>query len=434
MEFKSPKLPNLLNLLQLSRLNTEPVRKIAAGLFKYKILISSFVFLVAFVAVAMWYRGYLLSKMKSASNNSSDSIFYSTKPDDTVPTIVLPTIPTANNNVLGTSNNNSTYNNTQLTMPTPFPTFPPLPTAVPIPIITMTPANTSPTNNNPGNSNCTTGSGVPNSWYSDVYPNPPVSTGNGSMTLIVYIRDCNESTAPVNDNLTVTLTSSDSTAKINGSSSPVNIQAQNGQVSFTVSSQNTVTDTFSIQDNTSNFTITDVNNHNLSVSFTNNNSGNSNCTTASGVPNFWYSGVSPASPASANTGSTVNFTVDIKDCSQTKVSSDNLTISQTSSDLSLTINGSSPPVNIQAQNGQATFTVSSQNAGTDNLTVQDTTSNFIVTDTNNHNPSIVFSGSSTATPTPTNSPSASLTPTSIPTSSNSPTPTPSNLPTSSPVP
>ncbi len=418
MKFKLPKLPNFPHL---PRLNIEPVRKVVSFLFKHKISITILICVIAFITVAMWYRGYLLSKMNSTSGNSNDQTFYSTKTDNPGPTIAIP-IPTpsnTNNSVLGTSNYSGSYDNTLLILPTPFPTFAPLPTLAPVPVTTITTTNTSSTtSNNSGNPNCTTGGGVPNTWYSDVYPNPPASTNTGSITLIVYIRDCNKNTAPVNDNLTITLLSNDSTAKINGSSSPVNIQTQNGQVNFTVSSQNSTTDTFVVQDTTSNFTVTDINNHNPSVTFTNtssgNSTGNSNCTTAAGVPNFWYSEVSPASPISAATGSTVTLTVNIKDCGKNNVSSDNLTLSQTSNDSGLTV---TPSVNVQAQNGLATFNVTSQNAGTDTFTIRDTTSSFTVTDTNNHNPSVVFSGSSTSTPTPTPTPNLSDTPTPIATSS-----------------
>ena len=413
MKFKLPKLPHI------PRLSIEPVRKIVTFLFKHKVSLTILISVIVFITAAMWYRGYLLSKMNPTSANNNNQTFYSTKNDTPGPTIVMPSPFNTNNDVLGASNNSNSYGNTSLTLPTPFPTFAPLPTAAPIaPIVNTTTTSASSTNNSSGNPNCTTGSGVPNLWYSDVYPNPPISTNTGSETLIVYIRDCNIKTAPVSDNLTITLTSNDPTAKINGSSSPVNIQTQNGQVSFTVTSQNTITDTFTIQDTTSNFAITDINNHNPSVAFSNNSSGNStgnsHCTTANGVPNTWFSDVSPTSPISANTSSTVTLTVDIRDCTNTDVSSDNLTISQTSNDSGLTINTSS----VQAQNGQATFTVSSQNAGTDTFIIRDTTSNFIVTDANNHNPSVVFSGSSTITPTlaptvaaPTDTPTPTIIPT-----------------------
>ncbi len=429
-------MPKFPKFLRLPRLNIKPVRKTMAFLIKHKISVTSLVFVIAFITVALWYRGYLISKMNVAQDNASSEGFYSAKFDSPFPSIATPSPSDTpdTTSVLGTSTKNSaSYYNVPLTFPTPFPTFAPLPTIVPLPITTTTITNTSSNNNSSGNPNCTTGSGVPNSWYSDVYPNPPVTTNTGSVTLIVYIRDCNKNTAPVNDSLTITLSSSDSTAKINGSSSPVTIQAQNGLASFTVSSQNNITDTFTVQDTTSNFTITDINNHNPSVTFTNNSSGSStgnpNCTTGSGTPNFWYSEVSPASPISANTGSTVTLTVNIKDCGKNNVSSDTLTFSQTSNDSSLTVNGSSASVSIQAQNGVATFTVSSTNAGTDTFTIQDTTSNFTVTDANNHSPSIVFSGSSsTATPTP----APSATPTPSPTGSPTPSPSQSATPTPSP--
>jgi len=436
------KLPKLSSLPHLPRLNTEPVKKIVTFLIKHKISVTILIFLIAFITVAMWYRGYLLSRMKTTSDNTGDEGFYSAKSDNPLPTIATPTPSDTNSNILGTSTNNSTYyTNTPLTLPTPFPTFAPIPTIAFAPITTSTTTNTSSTNNSSGNPNCTTAVGVPNAWYSDVYPNPPVSTNNGSITLIAYIRDCNKNTAPVNDNLTITLASNDSSAKINGSTSPVNIQAQNGQVSFTVSSQSTTTDTFIIQDATSSFTVTDINNHNPSVAFTNSSSGNStensNCTTAAGVPNAWYSDVYLSPSASVNTGSNVTFTVKIRDCNQNMISSDNLTLSQTSNDSSLTVNGSTPPVSVQVQNGLATFTVTSQNAGTDTLMLQDTTSSFTITDTSNHNPTVVFNGSSsTPTPTPTSTgvptPSSSDTPTPIPSPSITPPPTSSNTPTPTP--
>ncbi len=424
-----PQLPHFPKLPILSDPRLEPLKNFLRFLYRHKILISIFVFIVAFITAAMWYRGYLLSKMNASNTTDSNNyVFYSTKPDNTFPTIVLPTVPPVK------TNNTGSQKNTPITMPTPFPTFAPLPTIAPIPTAppVTTTTTTTTTTNAPSNPNCTTGAGTPNSWYSDVYPNPPITTSTGSITLIVNIRDCKVNLAPVNDDLTITLLSSDSTARINGSPSPVKIQAKNGVASFSVSSQNSTTDTFSVQDTSSNFTITDINNHNPSVTFSGNSTGNTNCTTAAGVPNFWYSDVYPASPVSANTGATVTFNVAIRDCTQTSVSSDNIKLSLTSNDSSLTINGSAPPVTVAAQNGQATFNVTSQNAGTDTLSVQDTSSNFTVTDTNNHNPSIVFSASST-TPTPTPAPSATLTVTPAPTGSTTPTPTQSLTPTPSPT-
>ena len=241
--------------------------------------------------------------------------------------------------------------------------------------------------------------------------------------MTVTIRDCNSNTAPVNDSLSISLSSGDSNTQINGNNLPYSVTTQNGQASFTVTSQVSGTVVLVVQDTTSNFTVTNINNSNPSITFNGGStSGNAHCTTANGVPNFWYSEVSPNSPVTANTGQTVIFTVNIQDCGKNNVSSDNLTFSQTSNDTGLTINGSSAPVSVQAQNGVATFNVTTSNAGTDNFTIQDTTSNFTVTDGNNQNPSIVFSGSSSPTPTPT--------PTETPT--DTPTPTPIITPTVTP--
>ena len=177
MKFRLPNFPHL------PQLSLEPVRKIAAFLIKHKISIIILISLIVFVTIAMWYRGYLLSKMKVVSNNTNDSVLPSTKADNTFPTVTIPTPSISNDtSVLGASNNSTSYNNIPLTIPTPFPTFAPLPTMAPLPVITI-PTNTS--SNSSGNSHCTTGSGVPNTWYSDVYPNPPVTTNTGSITLIV---------------------------------------------------------------------------------------------------------------------------------------------------------------------------------------------------------------------------------------------------------
>jgi hypothetical protein len=422
MKFKLPKFPNFPHL---PRLNLEPVKKLSAFLIKHKIAITILFSVIIFIVAAMWYRGYLLSKMNPASGSSNDEIFNSTKADNSLPTITIPTpSPTAGVDNSG-SNNNYDY-----LAPTAFPTFAPLPTIAPY----VPPPTTSSTTSS-GNPNCTTGSGTPNSWYSDVYPNPSAaSTNTGSITLYVYIRDCNQNTAPVSDKLNISLSSGDSNTQINGNNLPTSVTTQNGVASFTVASQVNGTVTLVVQDTTSNFTVTNVNNNNPSITFNNSGStsGNTNCSTANGVVNSWYSDVYPTSPVNVATGSTVTFTVDLRDCGQNIISSDNLTFSQTSNDSGLTVNGSAPPVSVQAQNGVATFNVTSQNAGTDTFTIQDTTSNFTVTDTNNNNPSIVFSGSSTVTPTPTPTPTPTATPT--PTDTPTPTITPTATPTPTPTP
>ncbi|MCL5970169.1 MAG: hypothetical protein M1450_01540, partial [Patescibacteria group bacterium] len=299
MKFKLLKFPKL---PRLPRLNTGQVKRALAFLVKHKTSATGLVFVIAFIAVALWYRGYLISKMNAVPANTSSESSYYLKSESPLPTISSSPTPSDTPNitsVLGTSTKNSdSYNNVPLTFPTPFPTFAPLPTIAPLPITT----NTSSSNNTPANPNCTTGSGVPNSWYSDVYPNPPITTNTGSVTVIVVIRDCNRNTVSSNESLTISLSSGDPNTQINGNKLPYTITAQNGQASFSVSSQVSGTVTLTVQDTTSSFSVTDINNHNPVITFSNSASGNPNCTTASGVANFWYSVVSPTSPISANTG------------------------------------------------------------------------------------------------------------------------------------
>lgn len=123
------------------------------------------------------------------------------------------------------------------------------------------------TGNSPANANCTSGDGVPNAWYSDVYPNPPVTTSNGLMQLIVDIRDCKINLAPVSDKIKITLSSGDPNTRIDGNTLPYTATAKNGEAKFSVSSQNAGTVTLVVQDTTSSFTITNVNNQNPSITF-----------------------------------------------------------------------------------------------------------------------------------------------------------------------
>jgi hypothetical protein len=403
MKLKFPKIP------KLPRLNTRPVKIFFSFLFRHWLLTIGAVCLIMFLSGAVWFRNYLSSTIKPVIQ-SSTGIFYKASSNKTVPTIAVSPSVEKNSVPSETENTSDSIDYTSFNTPTPFPTFPPIPTAIP-----QTTTYTSSSSNSSSNSNCSTGGGVANAWYSDVYPNPPITTSNGSIDLTVVIRDCNKNTASVNDQLTISLNSGDPNTQINGNSLPYSVNAQNGQASFTVSSQVSGTVVLVVHDQTAGFDITNVNNSNPSIAFSvSNGSGNSHCTTASGVPNSWYSDVYP--PGSVEAGQTATFRVNIRDCGQNDVSSDNLTISQTSSDASLTINGSTPPVNISVQNGVATFTVTSQNAGTDTLLVKDTTSGFTITDSSNSNPSITFTGSSMAsTPTPT------------PTPDDTDTPTPTNL-------
>jgi len=421
------KLPNFLHTPQFT---IGPVRKVLSFLAKYKILILILIFLLALIAGAIWLRGYLATEVKSASSNSGDDTYYSNPSDNSSP---LPAIPSPSDDSNSSNSDNSNLNNIPdnetIPMLTPFPTFAPLPTAVPQSTVTTTTTQT-----NSGNPNCNTGSGVANSWYSDVYPNPQISTNTGSVALIVTLRDCNENTAPASDTLSISVSSGDSNTQVNGHSLPYSVTAQNGQANFTVTSQINGTVTLIVQDTTSSFTVTDINNHNPNIVFSGNSSGNSNCSTGSGTPNSWYSDVYPASPISAATGSTVTFSVTLRDCNRnTAPVSDTLSFSQTSNDSSFTVNGSALPASIQTQNGQATFTVSSQNAGTDNFSIRDTTNSFTVTDPNNSSPSINFTSSSTPTPTSTPAPTDTPTPTVTTTPSPTPTPTPAANPSPSNV-
>lgn len=124
------------------------------------------------------------------------------------------------------------------------------------------------TSNSSGNANCTTAAGIPNAWYSDVYPNPPISTSTGSVDLSLILRDCNKNQSGVSDSISISLLSGDSSTKVNGSSLPVQITTQNGAATFSVSSAGAGTVTLRVENVTRSFIITNVNNNNPSISFT----------------------------------------------------------------------------------------------------------------------------------------------------------------------
>jgi hypothetical protein len=249
-----------------------------------------------------------------------------------------------------------------------------------------------------------------------------------AITFSVEIRDCSKNDVS-NDTLKISLNSSDNNVQINGNNLPYTTQVQNGKTTFSLTSSNAGTYSFIIQDTTHNFTVTNTDNNNPSVTFTNNSSGNSHCTTAANMPNAWYSNVYPASPITVSVGSSAGLKVDVRDCNQNNVSNDMLQISLSSGDNNVQINGNNLPYVVQAQNGEVSFSVTSSNSGTYGFIIKDTTNNFTITDQNNHNPSVVFNSVSTPTPTPTPQP------TSIQTPSNTPTPTTSNpAPTQTPTP
>lgn len=445
MKIKLPKLPNLPKrpklpvMPHMPKVNLERMNNLILFFQKHKISISASASFIVFIFVMLISRDYVMSKLGEHPQISGQD-YFAAPSDSPLPTVIFPSSKPSE--VLGNSTYSPPPNNAPPVISTLFPTFAPLPSIVPVAtpniVIPTVTNNNSSSSNNSSNPNCTTGAGVPNTWYSDVYPNPPITTNTGSVTLIVDIRDCSINLAPVSDTISVSLSSGDPNTKVNGNSLPTTVTTTNGEVKFSVSSQLSGTVTLVVQDTTRNFTVTDVNNHNPVITFSGSSSGssgNSNCTTGAGVPNTWYSDVYPTSPVSANTGSSATFSLIIRDCNKNTVSStENITVTQTSNDSSFTVNGSSSPGNFQAVNGQATFTISSQNAGTDSFTVRDTTSSFNITDTNNNNPSVVFSGSTSspapsASPTPSPSsgpsPSPSPTPTPTPSSSSSPTPSPS---------
>ena len=396
------------------------------------------VFIIAFFVVAMRYRSYLLSKMTSVSHNIANNVYYSAPIHDIIPTVVTPAFPDTKSNILGSSDYSASP-------ATPYPTMAPLPTSTPWPTLAPIPTVSIPTPappSTPSNPNCTTGSGSPNSWYSDIYPNPPINTNTGSVELVAVIRDCDVKTAPVSDKLTISLISGDPNTQINGQAMPYTVTVQNGQANFYISSQVVGTVTLAVKDITSSFNITDINNNNPSITFNGSSSvstsTNSNCTTGAGVANSWYSDVYPVSPISATVGSAANLNLVIRDCSQNPVSGiKSIKVSQTTNVAGVTVNGTSLPATFSAQNGQASFTVGSPNSGTVNLTVQDVTDSFPITDPKNQNPSIVFSGSSaTPTPVPTSvtpavTPTNTLTPIASPSATSTPTVTSSPAPTGS---
>lgn len=416
------KLPNFNRLNQLKS-------KITSFIASHRILIlTSIAISISMIAFGVWaikVRNNFLASMKSVQKDSSNEVYYSATPKSSNPNLNY--LPSSDNNVLGATDvtnftnvgNNNTY---------PIPTLYPIITQAPLP--TIAPKSTTATSST---SSC---AGTPTVDNSQAYVSSSLTPVNNATTITIELLDCNNNYAPVNDNLTISLSNSDASARINGSSPPVTIQAQNGKATFSVNSQNAGTDTFVISDTNRSFTVTKPGYHNPSVTFTNNSSGNSNCTTGAGVPNSWFSDVYPASPISAGTGSTVTFTVDIRDCNKNIASvTDTLSISLSSGDSSTKVNGNNPPYStITTQNGQASFTVTSQNAGTDTFIIQDTTSSFTVTDTNNHNPSVIFSSSTTSTPTDALTPTPESTDTPTPTLAGTVTPTPTSTDVLTPTP
>lgn len=304
----------------------------------------------------------------------------------------------------------------------PVPTQPPLPTYAPY--VPPTPTSAP---------DC---SGIPTAYNSQAMVSATVSTVNNPVTIEIQLLDCHNNFAPVNDDLKVSLSNSDGTARINGVNPPVYLKAQNGKAAVTVNSQINITDTFIITDTTRQFNVTDPRNRNPSVTFSNNSSGNSNCTTAPGVANFWYSNIYPASPQTSAAGKSFSFNVQIKDCGKNIVPGDrSLNITLVSGDSSATVNGHSLPFSTTAHSGQINLSINSDKSGTVTIAVYDSSGSFYVTDQNNRNPGVNFTSQPSApTATPTK-PAATSAPTPTPTQpvqpTHTPTPTPQTQPTNS---
>lgn len=255
----------------------DKTRQLPLTLIRHKFLLGGVAFsvlLIVFMAVSI-YRGYFMistnntanAVLGTSTNSKMNKAFAKSSPK---PTSINPSptdiLSPSESTVLGTYDTSTYVPPTVVpptaVPPTPFPTFTPEPTSVPVTV----PATTT-SSNSSGNSSCTTGSGVPNSWYSDVYPNPPITTSNGNITLIVDIRDCSIHNVSSVSKLKVLLSSGDPNTQVNGQSLPVTVSTQNGQASFSVSSQIAGTVVLTVQDTTDSFTVTNIDNNNPSIVF-----------------------------------------------------------------------------------------------------------------------------------------------------------------------
>lgn len=377
--------------------------------------------LVLFIVWAIRVREKILTNMHTAKTSEPTEILHTAT--------ALISTPSAITNILGSTDETTpedVANDITYPTPTPFPviTYTPIPTPTPYHVVTTNTTTTS----------CT---GRPTADNSQVYVSPATVSVGSTATISVVLQDCYNAVSPVTDTITITQSGGDSNVKINGSSSPVTVQTQNGKVSFSITSQNATTATFVINNSTRPFTVTTPGYHNPSVTFTNNSSGNASCTTAPGVPNAWYSDVYPNPPVTTDTGS-IPLIVDIRDCNKNNAPvADTISIALSSGDPNTKVNGNSLPYSVTTQNGEVQFSVSSQVSGTVTLIVTDTTNSFTVTNTNNQNPSITFSTSSTTpapTGTPTPTPTTTDTPALTPTGTTAPEPTPTTTTTITPTP
>lgn len=401
---------------------------IVSSISSYKILTLG----TAIVTILVVTFGIHTTQVKDHSTSAKKA--YSSPTPEASSSSFLTLVATGSGVLAETEETTPSYLEENTPFPTyvPYPTFPPLiiPTLVSLPVITLptpTPYTAPPS--------C---SGTPTAYNSQVYVSSSTSLVNSQVTISVELLDCNNALTSVNDTLTISLQTADSATTLNGKNAPITIQAKDGKASFTVNSSHPVTDTFIITNTTRSFTVTDPHNKNPTVTFSNNTSGSSNCTTPGGIPNRWFSNVYPASPVTVSITSSVTLSVVIKDCNKNTVSgSEVVTISLNSGDSTTQANGNNFPYSVTTTNGQASFTIISRHAGTNSFVIRDTTHSFTITDPNDQNPSVIFTSPSTPTPTPASTPTpttAAITQTPTPMPSSTPSPAPTQTPATTSVP
>ncbi len=142
------------------------------------------------------------------------------------------------------------------------------------------------------------------------------------------------------------------------------------------------------------------------------------------------------SAKSVAVGATSTISIELRDCNNALASNDSLRVAIQSGDAATKLNGQSAPITLQAQNGKASFTVTSQVAGSNTFLITNTNQNFPVTMPGYHNPIVTFASittpAPTATPAPTPTPTTGSTP--VPTATSTPVASPTSGPTNTPTP
>ena len=137
------------------------------------------------------------------------------------------------------------------------------------------------------------------------------------------------------------------------------------------------------------------------------------------------------SASSVTVGATSTISIELRDCKNTLASNDSLRVAIQSGDAATKLNGQSAPITLQAQNGKASFTVTSQVAGSNTFLITDTNQGFTVTMPNYKTPTVTFTAAATPAPTATNAPTPtpSVGSTPVPTATPSPVASPTSTPT-----